>query len=349
MSALRIACVVVGCLMATPALATLPCAFGGEVWPREENGTCDPAKRPSQLPKRGWKDVLVRTFREFKADQVPILAAAAAFYAWLALLPAIIAAVSLYGLLASPDQVSRQIEELTKSLSDDVANTLRQPVEQATGAGGNGLTIGLVIAVAGALWSASGGMNGLIQGVSIAYDEEDDRNFLVKRALALLLTLGAIVGFLVAVTLIAVVPPAIEAIGLGSVVSVAVQVGRWVLLAVLMMLGLAVLYRWAPDRDNARFRWVTPGAVVATVLWLVVSGLFSVYVSNFASYNKTYGALAGVVILELWLYLSSLIILFGAELNAEAEAQTTKDTTVGKRRPLGRRGAQKADEVGAAT
>jgi membrane protein len=307
------------------------------------------AERPRDLPKRGWKDVAVRTVREFKQDNASMVAAAAAFYAWLALLPAILAAIMLYGLLASPDQVTRHIEQLTENLSDDVASTLRQPVEQATGTGGNGLTIGLIIALAGAVWSASGGMNGLVQGITIAYDEDDNRNFVVKRLLAIGLTLGGIVGFLLAVALIAVVPPVVDAVGLDGFVGVTVEVGRWILLALLMIVGLAVLYRLAPDRDDARMRWVSPGAVVATVLWLAVSAGFSFYVSNFGSYNQTYGALAGVIILELWLYLTCMIIIFGAELNAKIDSLTAKDTTVGHPRRLGRRGAQKADEVGPAT
>src|SRR5690242_13914541 len=143
------------------------------------------AESPTQIPKRGWKDILVRSYREFKADNISMVAAAAAFYAWLALLPAVLSAIMLYGLFADPDQVSRQFEQLTKNLSEDVRNTLAQPVEQATSGAGGGLTIGVIIAIAGAVWSASGGMNGLIQGIGIAYDEGDDRNFVKKRGLAI--------------------------------------------------------------------------------------------------------------------------------------------------------------------
>ena len=307
------------------------------------------ADRPSQVPKRGWKDILIRTWREVRADNIPMVAAAAAFYAWLALLPSIIAAVTLYGLLASPEQVSDQISQLTKNLSDEVATTLAQPVEQATDAGGRGLSIGLGLALLGALWSASGGMNGLIQGINIAYDETDDRNFLAKRGLAVLLTLGAIVGFLVAIALVAAFPPLVDAVGLPAIGRIGAEVLRWVLLAVLMVAGLAILYRYAPDRENPRFRWASWGSVLATVLWLGISAGFSFYVGHFGSYNKTYGALAGVVILNLWLYLTCLILLVGAEMNAEMEAQTARDTTTGRRKPLGQRRAHKADELGELT
>ena len=307
------------------------------------------AASPTEIPKLGWKDVGVRAVREFQADDISMVAAAAAFYAWLALLPAVLSAIMLYGLFANPETVSRQFEALTANLSDDVRSTLEQPVQQATNGAGGGLTLGVVLAIAGAVWGASGGMNGLIQGIGIAYDETDDRGFVKKRGLAILLTLGGILMFVVLVSLIAVVPAALDALGLGTLANLGINVGRWVLLALLMAAGLAVLYRVAPDRDDARLEWVTPGALVAMVLWLAVSAGFSFYVSNFGSYNKTYGALAGVIILELWLYLTMMIILFGAELNAELESQTAKDTTTGPAAALGHRDAQKADEVGPST
>jgi membrane protein len=307
------------------------------------------ADKPTEIPKRGWKDVLVRSFREFKSDNISMVAAAAAFYAWLALLPAILAGVMLYGILASPEEVTNQIEQLTKNLSQEVATTLQQPIEQATNTGNRGLGIGLIVALMGAIWSASGGMNGLIQGIGIAYDQPDNRNFFKKRGLAIALTLGGIFMFLLMITLIAVLPPVVQELGLGSALTGVITVARFVLLAVLMLIGLAILYRLAPDRDNPKFTWVTPGAIVAMILWLAVSAGFSFYVTNFGSYNKTYGALAGVIILELWLYLTMMIILFGAEMNAEMEAQTAKDTTVGADKPMGRREATKADTLGEAT
>jgi len=307
------------------------------------------ADSPAQIPARGWKDVLVRTVREFKEDQISTAAAAAAFYAWLALIPAAIGAITVYGLVASPEQITTQIEQLTQSFSQDVRSVIADPITSATSASGKGLSIGLIISLAAVLWSASGGMNGMIQAVNTAYDEKDERNFFKQRALAILMTLGAIVAFVVAVLLVAVLPPVLDALALDSFASGAVNVGRWVLLAVLMMFGLSLLYRYAPDRDNPKFRWVSWGAVVATVLWLIASAGFSFYVNNFGSYNKTYGALAGVIVLNLWLYISCMAILFGAELNAELEAQTKKDSTTGPEKPLGRRGARKADEVGPST
>ncbi|MGE4006922.1 YihY/virulence factor BrkB family protein, partial [Pseudonocardia sp.] len=169
--------------------------------------------------------------------------------------------------------------------------------------------------------------------------------FLKLRGTALLLTLGAVVFVLVAVALVAAMPALFDALGLGGVGLVLAQVVRWVLLVALVVVALAVVYRVAPDRDAPRFRWVSVGAVVATVLWVVGSVVFSLYVDNFGSYNKTYGALAGVIVLLLWLYLTGYIVLLGAEVNAESERQTARDTTRGPEEPMGTRGAEAADTV----
>jgi membrane protein len=182
--------------------------------------------------------------------------------------------------------------------------------------------------------------------INIAYDETEGRGAVKLRALALALTAGAIVFVVVAIALVAVAPALLD--GLGPVGRVLGQVVRWVLLLVLVVVGLAVVYRVAPDRDAPRFRWVTPGSMVATVLWIVGSIVFSVYVNNFGSYNKTYGALAGVVVFLLWMYLTSYIVLLGAEINSESELQTERDTTKGPPQPMGVRGAAKADDVAAA-
>jgi len=229
-------------------------------------------------------------------------------------------------------------------VSPEVARLLAQPLTNAIT--GGGLTIGLIASLAGVLWSASGGVNGLIEGLNIAYDETDERMFFKKRGLALLLTLGAIIFVSFAVALVAVVPVALDVINLGTFATVIANVLRWPLLAVLAMLALGVIYKVAPDRDNPRFRWVSPGAIVATVLWLIGSGLFSIYVNNFGRYDRTYGALAGVIVLMLWLSVSAFVVLLGAEINSELEAQTRKDTTVGEDRPMGQRQAVKADQLG---
>ena len=302
------------------------------------------ADRPSDIPKSGWKAIAKRTASEVKDDNLALMAAGVAFYFFLALFPAIIAMVTVYGLVMSPQQVQQQIDQIAQALPPDAAGLITDQVQSVASAN-SGLTIGLILSLAGVLWAASGGMNGLIKGINAAYDEEETRNFFVKRGLAILLTLGGIIFFAVAIALVAVLPAVLGAIGLGSLGQTLATILRWPLLALLMIVALAVVYRLAPDRDNPQFRWASWGAVVATVLWLIGSALFSLYVNNFGSYGATYGALAGVIILLLWLFLTSFVVLLGAELNSEMEHQTARDTTSGPERPLGERDARMADTV----
>lgn len=306
------------------------------------------AQRPTQIPKRGWKDVLVRAWKESKDDNVGLLAAGLAYYAILAVFPAIVAAITLWGLVAEPSQITEQLNQLLAPLPREAQDAIRPAMEGATQQASTGLSIGAIAGLAGVLFSASGGVNGLIKGVNAAYDEAETRGFLKVRALALLLTLGALVVGLVAIGLVIVLPAALGALGLGPVGEFLARWLRWPVLAVLVAGALAILYRFAPDRDKPRFRWVSLGAVVATVLWLIGSGLFSLYVTRFgaANYNATYGTFAGIIILLLWLFLTGYAVLMGAEINAEAERQTRRDTTKGPEQPLGERRADAADTVG---
>ncbi|MEO7979660.1 MAG: YihY/virulence factor BrkB family protein [Sporichthyaceae bacterium] len=303
------------------------------------------AERPREIPRKGWFQILRRAWKEARADQVPLMAAGVAFYAFLAIFPAIIAAVLLYGLLADPSQVSSQVDQFGSALPSPARSLLSDQMTSLTSSNQQTLGIGLVIALLGALWSASGGMGNLIIAVNITYDEVDERNFVVRKGLSLLMTLGAIVFVVVAIALVAVLPAVVNALGLPAVVQVAVEVTRWLGLVLAMMLALAVLYRVAPDRDAPKLRWTSVGAVTATALWVVASIGFSLYVDRFSSYGKTYGSLAGVVVLLLWLWITTYVVLLGAEMNAEAEQQTARDTTTGSPRPMGERGAVKADSV----
>ena len=303
------------------------------------------ADKPTKIPPRGWWQVVRRAFKEGSADNVSMLAGGVAFFAFLAIPPAIIAALTLYGLFADPETVSRQVGALAAALPADTQPLVSGLLNSLTTPGGGALGIGLVVSLLGALWSASGGTSNLMSAVNIAYDEEETRGFVKVRAIALALTLGAIVFVLVAVALVAVVPVVLDSLALGAVGTLVAQILRWVLLLVAVVCALAIVYRIAPDRDNPRFSWTSPGAIVATVLWLIGSALFSLYVNNFGSYNATYGALAGVVVFLLWMYLTSYIVLLGAEINAEAERQTEKDTTTGPEKPMGNRRAEAADTV----
>lgn len=272
-----------------------------------------------------------------------MLAAGVAFYSFLALFPAMIAAVLTWGLVANPSTMRDQVKSVASALPSSARNLLLHQVNALIAKPAQSLGIGLVISLALALWSASGGIGNLITAVNLTYDEEETRGFVKRKALALGLTLAMIIGGLLALGLVAVAPAVFDALGLPGWTRLLLEIGRWVLLLALVAVGLAVIYRVAPDRDDPQFKWVSTGAAVATGIWLIASLVFSLYVDNFSSYGKTYGSLAAVVILMLWLWISFYVILLGAEINAETEAQTAKDTTTGPDKPMGQRDAVKAD------
>ncbi|MGY0389866.1 YihY/virulence factor BrkB family protein [Nocardioides sp. WG-D5] len=303
------------------------------------------AGSPEEIPRKGWVQVVKRAWREAKSDQLPLLAAGVAFYSFLAVFPAMIAAVMLYGLVRDPGDVQREVDELSQTLPSDAASVLTTQLEAITSTSSGSLGLGLLVSLILALWSASGGVGSIMSAVNIAYDEEETRGFVKRKLLSLGLTVAAIVFVIVTISLVAVAPALLDNLVDAGPVRWGLEAARWVGLVVAMSIALAVLYKVAPDRDDAELRWVSVGAVVATVLWLVASVGFSLYVDNFGSYNKTYGALAGVVVLLLWLWLTMYVVLLGAEINAEAEQQTVEDTTVGPDEPLGERGAVKADSV----
>ena len=303
------------------------------------------AEKPIEIPWSGWKQVLKRAWAENNADNMPIIAGGVAFFGFLAVFPTLIATVSLYGLIASPETVARQIEELSATLPAEAAELIGNQLEALTSKSGGALTFGLVASILAALWSASGGTGNLITAVNLAYDEVETRGFVKRKALALGLTLGAILFVLVTFSLVAVVPAVLDTLPLGIVGTILAQVVRWVLLLGVMAAALAVLYRLAPDRDDPKMRWVSLGSVGVTVVWVLVSLGFSIYVDNFGSYDKTYGAIAGVIVLMLWLYLTCYLVLLGAEINAEAEHQTAEDTTRGPSVPMGERDAAVADTL----
>ena len=298
---------------------------------------------PQEIPPRGWKDIAKRTMKEVKQDQVPLLGAGVAFYALLSLFPAIIAGVSIYGLVADPATVRDQINKMTEMLSPETAKIVGTQLQQVTSGAGGALGLATVIGILTALWSASSGMKALVTGVNLAYDETESRKFVKLRGLAILLTLGAMVLMAIALTLIVAFPALADS--WPTVLRWTVGVLRWVLLAALLIAGLAALYRYAPDRDEPKWGWVSWGSGIATLLWILASIGFSIYANSFGNYNKTYGALAGIIILMFWLYLTAVIVLVGAELNTEMELQTAKDTTRGPQEPMGERGGHAADHV----
>ncbi len=303
---------------------------------------------PIELPARGWKDVLVRVKSESKRDQVVLLAAGVAFFGLLALVPALIALLSIYGLVADPDRIDEQIVDALSAAPAEVRDLISQQARDIGDA-----SSGAILAVVGglllALWSASSGMKNLIEAINAAYDEEETRGFLKVRALAVGFTLGAIVFLVVAFAAIALLPSLIAESSLGTIGRVLVSIVRFVVLFAGLLIGLAVLYRYAPDRRQPKWSWISPGALFGGVVWMLGSLLFSLYTANFGKYNESYGALGGVVVVMLWLLLTVLVVIVGAEINCELERQTARDTTKGVDRPLGSRQAYAADTIGPAS
>lgn len=301
------------------------------------------AEEPTEVPAAGWKDILLRVKDEAKRDNVPLLGAGVAFYALLAIVPALVAVVSIYGLVASPADVQSQITNSLSAAPTEVRALLEEQLTSIVESSSSGLGIGAAVGIALALWSASGGMKHLMSAVNAAYDEEETRGFLKLRGTAIVLTLGAVVGLIVAIGVIAILPAVLRAGGMGSTGRLIVSIVRWPLLGGFMLGGLAVLYRYAPDRDEPQWSWVGLGSLFAVVGFLIASLLFSFYTANFASLGETYGSLGSIIVVMLWLMISATVIIIGAEVNAEAEHQTEHDTTEGEPRPPGDRDAYAAD------
>jgi membrane protein len=294
---------------------------------QEKVGTSEgKAERPTEIPARGWIQVVKRGWKEAKADQVPLLAAGVAFYAFLAIFPALIAVVSIYGLFADPSTIANQLNSLTATLPEEAARVITDQVT-ALSTRRQTLGISLVLSLLIALWSASAGTSNLLTAINVAYNAEEKRGFVKKRLLALGLTVAAIIFMVIILGLVAVLPPLLRAVFDTGALRWVLQIVGWLIVVVLVPAALALLYRLAPDRDAPRMRFASVGAVVATLIWLAASIGFSIYTATFGNYAKTYGVFAGIVVLLFWLWLTMYAILLGAEINAESERQTVPEAS----------------------
>ncbi|MBD3345195.1 MAG: YihY family inner membrane protein [Chitinivibrionales bacterium] len=317
----------------------------GRTPPYREDGHGRRARRPEQIPDKGWRDIIMRVKNQIGEDNLSIVAAGVAFFAFLAIFPAIAALVSIYGLVVDPQIVQQQLQQVAGFFPAQSRQLISQMLQQIAAGSQQGLGWGLAISLLLALWGANKGTKALFTGINIVYNEHDDRGFIKQNALTLLFSLGGILLAVVSLALVVALPAILGILGLPLWGHIAARIFRWLLLTVVVLGGLSLLYRYAPDRNKPRWQWITWGSGIATVLWLVASWAFSFYVSNWGSYNKTYGSLAAVVILLLWFMLTSFTFLLGAEINSEMEAQTQEDTTVGPDKPIGERNALKADTV----
>ena len=314
-----------------------------------ERGRGRKARAPSQIPWRGWKDIAMRTHLETQDDRLLALAAGVSFYALVALFPAIAAGVSFYALFADAGTIAKHLSLVAGLVPADVIDMLRDEISRIGAKSDGKLTFGFLLGLGIALWSANAGMKAVFDALNIIYDEQEKRGLIKLNLVSLLFTVGAIGAVLLAVGAVVVFPLLLAALGLSTLDQPLIGYFRWPVMFVLIIVGLAVLYRYGASRRPAKWRWTSVGSVVAASAWLVVSSLFSWYLGNFANYNATYGALGAVVGLMMWMWLSIIVVLVGAELNSEIEHQTSHDSTVGPEKPLGVRGAVMADTVGAAT
>jgi membrane protein len=306
------------------------------------------AAAPWQIPWTGWKDILWRTYQELSDDRLVAVAAGVVFYGLLAVFPAITALVSLYGLFADANTINQHLTLAAGILPQGGLDIVRDQVNRITSKGNATLGFGFLFGLALALWSANAGMKATIDALNVVYDEKEKRGFFWLNLTSLAFTVAAIISLLLAIAAVIVLPVLLNYIGLSYFSETLLRVLRWPALLVLIITGLAMLYRFGPSRTEPRWEWLSVGSVAAAVAWLVASALLSWYLANFANYDATYGSLGAAIGFMMWLWISAIVILFGAELNSEIEHQTARDSTVGDEKPLGRRGAAMADTVGAA-
>ncbi|MGC1179923.1 MAG: YihY/virulence factor BrkB family protein [Methyloceanibacter sp.] len=303
------------------------------------------ARRPYHIPLRGWWQVAQRVWTESGRDNLSVVAAGCAFFALFAIFPALSALISIYGLTADPATVEQQFGILAHLLPAQAYDVVIEQIRRIAEASNRSLGWSLGLSLGLAFWSANAGTQALFAALNIAYEEPERRGLLQFYLSAFTFTLAGILGGVIMLLAIVYVPILFAVTGTFYAFEFFVRMARWPFLALLVLCLLALLYRYGPCRRTAKWHWVSVGSLFATTVWLLASALFSLFVSNFAHYDRTYGSLGAVIILLFWLYISFYIVLLGAEINAELELQTAEDTTAGPPRPSGERGAFVADHV----
>jgi membrane protein len=313
-----------------------------------QSGRGREAMSPWQIPWRGWKDIALRVYEEIGKDRLTSVAAGVAFFALLAIFPAVTALVSSYGLIADVNTIGDHLAALAGLMPESGFQIVRDQIARIVSKGGGKLTLGFVFGLGLAIWSANAGMKAIFDALNVIYEEDEKRSFIMLNVMSLAFTVGALLFVLLAVSAVVVFPLVLAFFGITSVNPLLVSLLRWPLLFAAIIFGLSMLYRYGPSRRNAEWRWVSVGSVFAAVTWIAGSSAFSYYLANFANYDATYGSLGAVIGLMMWMWLSSIVVLVGAEINAEVEHQTARDSTAGREKPLGARGAAMADTVGEA-
>jgi membrane protein len=318
--------------------------------PQPESGRGREAETPHGIPARGWKDIAWRVYEGVQNDRVLLVAAGVTFYSLLALFPATAAVVSLYGLFADAGTINQHLGLVSGFMPAGALEVVGDQVKRVASQGQATLGFTFFFTLVVALWGANAGTKSIFDALNIIYKEREKRSFIGLTLQSLAFTLGAVALVLMAIAGIVVVPVAIKLLGIpeGSRMTLLTML-RWPLLYLVILFALACLYRYGPSRTKPRWRWVTWGSAIAGGIWIIGSLLLSWYIANFGNYNATYGSLGAVIGFMVWIWLSTIIVLLGGEVNAELEHQTAKDTTDGERKPLGTRGAQMADSIGKAS
>lgn len=304
------------------------------------------ADSPKQIPLKGWKDTLVRVKHGIKDNRISMVSAAMAYYALFSFIPALTSVVLIYAWVSDPSEIAQHLASVSQFMPAELQEILKTQLSTLASSASTSLGIGAIFSLLLSLWAASKISKTVMEAMNIIYDEKDSRGFFKLNGMALALTLLGVLLSIVAIGVIVGIPAVTNLFNFPPLVETAATVGSWLVLLFIFSLFLAVIYRFGPNRNQAKWRWVSWGAIIASVLWAITSLLFSWYAKEFGNFNKTYGSLAAVIVLMTWFYLSSFVILLGGEINAELEHQTKKDSTKGPAKPMGKRDAVMADTLG---
>jgi membrane protein len=310
-----------------------------------EMATGHPAKWPPRIPPPGWQRIGARVWRAVIGNSLWIHCGCVGFFGFLSVFPILGVFVLIYGILFDPAAMAQQIEPLRPVVPEEVFDLLSTRLGELTGNATSDLTLGLLLTLGVASWTGSRGTNAMIDLLNLAYHEQEPRSFVRRLGLAVGLTVGGLIGLTVILFTVAAIPVLARALPVPELARAIALWGRWPVLAVVIFIGMMLLYRFAPNRRYARWRWLLPGAALATVFWMLLSFAFSFYVERFDFYGATFGTLSVAAVMMLWIYYSALVIGVGAIVNAETELQTRCDSTIGPERPIGKRGAVVADTL----
>jgi membrane protein len=295
--------------------------------PPPNPGRGEGAASPADIPLPGWKDIALRTWSDFNADRITQVAGGVAFFALLSIFPALAAFVSLYGLFGDVGAAEKELSFLSGVLPHDTIKFAAEQMARFAAKGAGQLTFAFAVSLLISVWSANGAVKALFDGLNVAYEQREKRGLITLNALSLTFTVGGLAFMIAALSAVIATPSILAALGYRESLA-GLNIARWPAMLAAAITALSILYRYGPSRRRARWRWITWGGAAAALLWLLASMAFSWYVSAFAHYDRTYGSLGAVVAFMTWIWLSTTIILAGAELNSEVEAQTGADTSI---------------------